>query len=132
MRVKFKLDGTFQAWGTVDSPPQRIEAKLAYQDFDLMDDRDAAIKLSREIADQFPKSLKVKPSLLHTTGGYKPFVQLVANLTANGVNGGINETGLRRYRSFRKNAEKLGIEIEWAPAFRNSYPTEQQFERAVA
>ena len=36
-----------------------------------------------------------------------------ATLTANGVNGGVNEAGVRRYRSLIARAQQLGVTIEW-------------------
>jgi hypothetical protein len=99
---------------------------------------------AREIAARFPKSTKVRGQTLHTyihdedgqpvpgANGdtyqtvYHGWVSFHAKIKADDVNGGRNETGIRRYRSFSKAAEKLGFIVEYDPkAFGNSLTTEQ-------
>jgi hypothetical protein len=56
-----------------------------------------------------------------------------ATLRANGVNGGINESGVRRYWSLIRRAQQLGVTIEWHdPAQMKSVLVSQEtFESAV-
>lgn len=94
------------------------------------------------VAATFPKSAKVRGTSLSTFEGkpgaddYRNFVcGLVifdADLASNGVNGGINETGLRRYRAMRKALAAAGIETEWAAGgYVSSYATEADFHAAA-
>lgn len=105
----------------------RIEAAM------YVDDKAEA----QAIADQFPKSVKLYAGTLHAShepeGRDYGYVQFVAGLSSDKVNGGVNETGLKRWASFLKNAEKLGIAVEWdtepAP---QKYATREAFEEALA
>jgi hypothetical protein len=97
-----------------------------------------------ETVAKFPKSAKVRLGDLSTfdydiyeaTGKYVnihlPYASTRAVLHANGVNGGKNETGIRRYRTVVASAEKAGIEIVWRDDASNAYPTREAFEKAVA
>jgi hypothetical protein len=98
---------------------------------------------AREIAASFPKSAKVHGQTLHTYVAdenghaildsegchqtlYHGWVSFHAKIKADDVNGGRNETGIRRYRSFSKAAEKLGFAVEYdANAFGNSLSVEE-------
>lgn len=95
--------------------------------------------VAEALAAEFPKSAKVKVVTLstHTPGDFSdafdvPTLRFRADLRSNGVNGGVNETGLRRYRSLRRTIEKLGLAVEWTATSNNSYATEADFESAVA
>lgn len=92
-----------------------------------------------EIASRFPKSLRVRASSTSGSDYYDHevtdpryskahklddlwahtwevgTVSFSASFAADGVNKGANETGLKRYRSFVKNAAKLGIPLTFAP-----------------
>ena len=50
------------------------------------------------------------PSYGHETVGY---VTIRAGFSADGVNGGKNESGIKRVRSFLRKAEALGFQVEW-------------------
>jgi hypothetical protein len=90
-----------------------------------------------EVAAQFPKSYKVYGTRLKRWT-YRSLTEIPAGLTieeqinhpahgtetigyvcikvwfeANGVNGGINETGKARARKFLAKAEALGYQVEW-------------------
>lgn len=57
-----------------------------------------------------------------------------AILRASGVNGGVNETGLRRYRALIASAEKLGVTMVWSTTGAGSRHVElsqDEFERIV-
>lgn len=57
-----------------------------------------------------------------------------ATLAANGANGGVNETGVRRYRSLIRRAQQLGVTIEWhgnAAGFRTVLISQEAFEANV-
>ena len=84
-----------------------------------------------EFAAQFPKSAKVFAGLLYTENGTRGWASAQASLVSDGVNGGVNETGLRRYRTIVKTAERLGIEILWVARAGNAYATREAFEAAI-
>jgi hypothetical protein len=90
-----------------------------------------------EVAALFPKSYQVRPttlgretlqSLLEVPAGLSiaqviahpsygnetvGYVTIRAGLSADGVNGGKNETGIKRVKSFLAKAEALGFRVEW-------------------
>lgn len=72
---------------------------------------------AQRIAGLFPKSCKVSASSEYQGRG---FVTIAANLCANGVNGGVNEGGIKRIRSFIKACRKLGFSLEQGRSFGNS------------
>lgn len=89
------------------------------------------------IATEFPKSVGLKGMGIRRADGYGSrwcgYLRLTVNLFANDANGGVNEVGLRRYRTFRKHAARLGHEVIWATDHSiNHYPTEKSFEDAIA
>lgn len=91
---------------------------------------------ARAIAARFPKSAGIKATTLTSHNGGATLVQgylrMGVRLVSDGVNGGVNETGLRRYRSFRRAAEKLGLDVEYTTPYSNSYATEAAFEAAIS
>jgi len=95
------------------------------QDFPTIEDATA-------FRDQFPKATKLFVYTIHTSEGGKYYgVTTRANLTSDRNNGGINETGLRRYQAVIKAAAKLGIEIVCDPNATNAYETREEFEQAI-
>lgn len=72
-----------------------------------------------DLVAEFPRYVKAQASTLSTfervDGVYYnftlPIVVFHARLAADGVNGGVNETGLRRLAGFRKTLDRLGIEV---------------------
>ena len=91
-----------------DGQPSSIGADLLLQ---------ADVEGARTLAAQFPKSTKVRAlSLTHSSTSGRPvdgFLKFSAQLAADGVNGGRNETGIRRFKSLLKAAEKLGLTVEF-------------------
>lgn len=91
---------------------------------------------AQALAAQFPKSLRIKASCLSTydkahyekTGEYineiKGYVVIQVSLRSTGVTGEYNETGAKRWDSFKRNCSKLGIELEYAQPFSNSLPAD--------
>lgn len=103
---------------------------------------------AQAIAAQFPKSAKVRASSISgyfkgdtTEGAYSSdpdaalathgYVHIEIVLQSNGVNGGVNETGIKRYRAFRKHCARLGFIVEYKADGSNSYPTEADFEASL-
>lgn len=85
-----------------------------------------------EFGNLFPKAAKFMAMRLTTMSGAQRGTAVVTgNLVSNGVNGGINEAGLKRYQTVVKAAAKLGIEIQYAANAGNSYPTREAFEEAI-
>lgn len=89
-----------------------------------------------EIAALFPKVCKVQAhTMSHARDGKVGHVGVVcadAKLRSDGVNGGINETGIRRYNSLRKACAKLNLGVtfsaDWAC---NTYQSLAEFEAAI-
>lgn len=83
----------------------------------------------------FPKSAKGR--VTHVSGFNLPaegvfVVKFEARLAADGVNGGTNETGVRRYRSIIRSAAKAGLAVDFCEARAlNTYPTRERFESAL-
>ena len=72
----------------------------------------------------FPKSVGLKLSTCDKVNGVTvPWISGHANFRANGVNGGVNEAGVKRFKSLIKAANKAGIEIVMNPSFVGSYAT---------
>jgi hypothetical protein len=80
---------------------------------------------------QFPKSAKMFAVAISGVTGIRGWVAAHGNLVSNDVNHGINETGLKRYRTILKAASKLGIEIEYKKDSANSYSSRETFEQAI-
>lgn len=61
----------------------------------------------------FPKSTKLTSAEVVTAPGERNYflVETSVRTAADGVNGGTNETGLRRIATIRRVAAKLGIEV---------------------
>jgi hypothetical protein len=76
---------------------------------------------------RFPKSAGIKATTLSTTGAVFAAAAAQGNLRPNGVNDGINEAGLRRYRRI----VEIAPELPWKTTFSNSYSSRKAFEEAV-
>lgn len=73
---------------------------------------------ARAVRDLFPRSLRVNggPLTSYADSGHsieRGWVELTVKLRADGANGGVNESGIRRYRSMRKHLERLGAHVEY-------------------
>jgi hypothetical protein len=89
------------------------------------------------IAALFPKSVKVHVSKMHEyksgTQSTVSYLRISASLGSDGVNGGRNETGIKRYRAMMKAAERAGIVIEWtAQTLDVTFATREEFEAAIS
>lgn len=103
----------------------------------------AAWEGSREFAAQFPKSLRVMGTALSTQYNYLDpacqntgrvtvgYVKFQAKLYEDGVNGGKNETGIKRLKSFVKHCARLGIELQFTMPYTNSR-TEDEYNELLA
>jgi hypothetical protein len=75
---------------------------------------------AQAIAALFTKATKAKGTYCSTyhryDGVYYNFAEgiigFTAKLAADGVNGGVNETGLKRWAAFQRQCAALGIELE--------------------
>jgi hypothetical protein len=65
---------------------------------------------------------------------FQTFAYIVwhAALQADGVNGGVNETGLRRYRRLLAWAAEHGVPVVWAGTYSNAYASQADLEAALA
>lgn len=84
-----------------------------------------------EIAGWFPKSCRIEATRLVSASSVRGYVRGGASLRSNGVNGGVNETGLRRYRSIVRHCQRLGITTGYRADAGNSYPSQAEFEAAI-
>lgn len=128
----------------------RITATSGLHASAIVETRDAA----REIAGQFPKSAGLRAGTLSTTldslrertpdvaarvehradprevtmeVGY---VSITVKLAADGVNGGTNEYGLRRFRSFLRTCQRLGYATQYTTPYSNSLSA-AEYQRLV-
>lgn len=77
-------------------------------------------------AAQFPKAAGIA---VHGAN-----VSARATLRADGVNGGVNEAGLRRYRVLVTSADELGVPMAWSttgPGFRRVDLSQADFEQTI-
>jgi hypothetical protein len=80
-----------------------------------------------------PASLGLVATSLSSAGRMWSFIRFQANLWPNGVNGGRNETGIRRYRGLVRKLETAGVPTTWAGTkYSNACPTRGQFEKLIA
>lgn len=88
---------------------------------------------AQAIAAQFPKSVKAIATTINIIGGTdrQGCIDIEARIGANGVNGGKNETGIKRIKSALKTITALGYEFEYTMPWTNSL-TEAEFWEAVA
>lgn len=94
------------------------------RDDDAEADRAAPPFATREDAEAFvallPKSCKVRASTITGRDYQAGLVKFNAMLAADGVNGGRNETGIKRYRALAAACERIGCPIIWTMPFSNS------------
>jgi hypothetical protein len=94
---------------------------------------------AKQLASLFPKSLRVR-STRFTTDQWTPgqhnaygYVELDVRLIGDDANGGVNETGVKRYRTFTRKLAELGYTLAWDGTYwRNSYQSQAEFEAAIA
>jgi hypothetical protein len=106
----------------------------AYEVTALVEDLAAA----QAIVAQFPKSAGIWATecreYLATGTKVWGYVSGRAALAKDGVNGGKNETGIKRYRSLAKAADKLGYTLDFAiqgSRIANGYTSREEFEAAL-
>lgn len=96
--------------------------------------RAAGKAAAAEIVAQFPKSVGLVATTCTRHEGTAEvcgYVSMSAKLATDGVNGGKNETGIKRYRSLRKHLARLGHTVEYRADASNSYRTLEAFEAAL-
>lgn len=148
--------------GLIDSGAAELDAVMNPRTGKLAGLAAAICTRTREeaasLAARFPRSLRVKATRLSGTDYYDHevrddryscarlvrdgiysyswtvgYVTFRVDFTADGVNGGVNETGLKRYRSFRRNARRLGIPVIFVNReYGNSVTSEDQLEALLA
>ena len=80
-----------------------------------------------------PASLGLVATSLSSAGLMWSLVRFQANLWPNGINGGRNETGIRRHKTLVKRLEAAGVPTVWKGAkYANACPTREQFEKLIA
>lgn len=92
---------------------------------------------AKDIAAQFPKSIGLRVHRFIGRPGAPESceVALHADLCPNNSDQGVNEDGVKRYRSFLKHAERLGHEVDYDPARSQALPdvvsSEADFENRL-
>lgn len=121
-------------WTPDYTRPTRVELRSA--NYPTREDAEAFVAL-------FPKSTKFRITFCDTPvtpgvydGAHTRTWSAVSAtvLAADDVNGGINETGVKRYRSTIARAAKAGVAVEWGFGGRaafNAYPTREAFDAAI-
>lgn len=88
---------------------------------------------AQAVAAQFPKSLKLRGTSIHGSDwdGPRGYLSVRVQLSANGVNKGANESGLKRYRSFARHAGRLRYEVCYAASWgwRGNLKSARRFAR---
>ncbi len=89
-----------------------------------------SLERAREIAAQFPKSYGMRAKTLSGSGPdytdadgrriTKGYLELHAKLAADGVNRGVNESGIARLRRTLSKIERLGYAFEYQTNWKNS------------
>lgn len=104
----------------IDENQFRTEIRLSIgRAFPQSAARDEVKAEAAAIAAEFPKYVKAVATTVATfrveDGDYfsfsEPTVVISAKTAADGVNGGVNEAGVRRIAAARKTIERLGIEV---------------------
>lgn len=114
----------------------RINAHEMYGEAGLEAHADVTTRADAEaIAALFPKSAKVYGTRCCGKRGDEwtewGLVKFQVGFTKDGVTGQFNETGLKRYRSFRRACNNLGFEVVWTAPYANSFKTEDGFESYI-
>src|SRR4051812_40999062 len=115
MTMTFTASAFYDMWKD-QSAPQGFRASM------VVDTPEQA----KEIAATFPKFVKVKGQRYHAEDGMKGLVSFHIGLSADGVTGAVNETGLKRLRRFLDL-----VEVKWLANSKNSYPTLDAFKASV-
>ena len=90
---------------------------------------------AKAVAAQFPASIGLHAHRFTGRPGVPETGEVVlhADLCANKSRLGVNEDGVKRYRSFREHAERLGHEVDYDPGHLQSSPdvvsSEEDFEK---
>lgn len=126
----FTLTATFER--ETGSAPQQVQAVAIVP----------TLAAAQAIAALFPKSHKVRATTLTRPIGddlsangteVVGYVSFEVGLNPTGNNGGRNETGIKRYRAFRKAVDRLGFPVEFDGRERcvNAYRTEAALDAAI-
>lgn len=114
------------------------ETRKVQVDYDQPQDvRFNALFSTREAAEEFaatfPKSAKFQVQRLDgPDSATRYIVESKAILAADGVNGGRNETGIKRYNSILRNAAKLNVPVEFSAGNAvNAYLSLEDLEAAI-
>jgi hypothetical protein len=124
----------FNTW-TGEQAPQSYEVRTQYRATRAEAEADAAA---------YPKGARLR--VISFNGGYGAtgeqnwtvyYAGVRIELAANGTNGGINETGVKRLHQIERAAAKLGQDIVWDPALnggspRNAYHTREALAAGLA
>ena len=92
---------------------------------------------AKAIAAQFPRSIGLHAHRFIARPGATATGEVVfhADLCPNNSHQGVNEDGVKRYRSFRKHAERLGHKVDYDPGYLQSSPdavsSEEDFENRL-
>ena len=82
------------------------------------------LETAKEIAALFPKMVGLTATTLSgSREGNTGYLHFSVKLAKDGVNGGKNETGIKRLQRLLAVAAKNGLAVEYVANFSNSYPT---------
>lgn len=92
----------------------------------------ATLADAEAVASTMPKMVKARTRRLFGSDAGTGFLDVMVDLCKNGVNGGVNESGIKRYRQLCKWCDANGHTVEYRPSFKNSYPSLAELDAAIA
>jgi hypothetical protein len=133
IRVQFRMYAATDPEGYAAMDPEG-RSSLEYVEAST---RTATPDQAKAIAGQFPKSVRLRAHSFIGRNGANATGEVVfrTDLYPNKSKHGVNEKGVKRYRSFREHAKRLGHEVNYDPGdFQGSFdivPSEEEFEQRL-
>ena len=133
IRVQFRMYAATDPEGYAATDPEG-RSSLEYVE---AASRTATPDQAKAIAAQYPKSVGLRVNSFIGRGGANATGEIVfrADLHLNKSKHGVNNGGMKRYRSFRRHAEHLSHEVHYDPGdFQGSFnvvPSEEEFEQRL-
>jgi hypothetical protein len=134
IRVRFRVYAATDPEGYAAMDP---EGRSSLEYVEAVSNRTATLDQAKAIAAQFPKSVGLRVHRFIGRRGANATGEVVfhAALHLNKSKHGVNEGGVKRYRSFCRHARRLSHEVHYDPGdFQGSFdvvPSEEEFEQRL-